>query len=125
MELIFKLPKDKPPFLGILFDNVHIACTLNQELLDQEGAEFNVMFDLLANNLSLRLIGNNPSSFYIYHDLKYDKDKFKQWLHYVKPDTRLNFSHLLMVKERHTVVTTIRERKLFILKIESYFMLVQ
>jgi hypothetical protein len=35
MELIFKLPKNKLPFLGIVFENMSQAAKLNAELVDK------------------------------------------------------------------------------------------
>lgn len=116
MELILKLPKDKPPFMGILFDNTYKACTLNQEMVNElQNRKFMIVID--PAGLDLKLICETPYKTYEYKGLKFDAEKFNYWLTQARPLGYFNFSHLLIQYDKHEVVRTLKERKLFVLQI--------
>ncbi len=116
MELVLKLPKDKPPFMGILFDNSYKAATLNQNFVnDLQNRQFNMV--ITPAGLTLRLICENPYSSYDYTELTCDMEKFKHWLVQPRPLGYFNFSHIMRKYDKDEVVRTLKDRKLFVLQI--------
>ena len=119
MELIFKLPKGKPPFIGILFENIFQASTLNQDFVNElQGSIFTIHMEPIAK-MNLRLICENPISIRHYSNLKYDKEKLHAWQKRVSG--QVNFGHLMKVYDTDTIVKTMTKQKNFVLKIERVY----
>jgi hypothetical protein len=56
-DLIVKLPKGKPPFIGILFSTETEANTLNQELVnDFKYRPYRIILEPLRDFINLRLV---------------------------------------------------------------------
>lgn len=119
MELVVKLPKDKPPFIGIVFENRYEASRLNQDLVNQHKDKlFTIVLEPIAR-INLRLICSEINFFYQYMSLKCDAEKLKRWMQNINHDTKINFSHLIREKDKDIVIETMTDRKLFVLKVES------
>ena len=118
MELVLKQPINKPKFIGVCFDSGFKASTINQEFVNElKDSPFYIIIEPIG--LNLRLVCESPFRVYEYFTLKHDKAKLKQWLEAPKEFKHYNFSHLTKEYDNYTVVKTLKERKLFVLKIDS------
>ncbi len=116
MEMLFKLPEGKPPFIGVVFDTVEEAM-LNKDLLEMKTSKFSIMkesYDL--HKLSFRLISDNPINIRLYNNIKMDLKAFKAWRGC--SHRQLNFGHVVMVSNKPEVVRI--DKKLFVLKIDMF-----
>src|ERR1035437_7927486 len=120
MELVFKLPKDKPPFMGIVFENLFEASTLNQDLVNSyKNSEYKIVMEQIKSEINLRLICEEHLFVKFYNGLKYNKQKFDAWIYLSKKSPQFNFSHLMREGDKEIVIKTLKNQKLFILKIST------
>lgn len=126
MELVFKLPEGKLPFIGIAFEESEIrqACTLNRDLIDlKETAQFSgsVVFGSL---LEFRLVSDSPYNLRVYKGLKFKENDLKVFKHLTARQREFNFGHVLNKFDRHELVKTLPGRKNFVLKLSDFKFLV-
>lgn len=120
MELIFKLPENKPPFLGILFEDMRQAVTLNQDLVNRrKDAIYSISIEPVGRLLNLRLSAQEPYDVRFYHNLSCDFKKMEAWLLQARQSKACNFSHVVKELNHHMVVKTLQDRKLWVLKISQ------
>ena len=93
--LIVKLPKDRPPFMGVLIPGDNYGWSkLNQDLiLEHKNASYKIMLEFTGNKLDLRLISNDQQIARIYKDIQYDPVKLTSWVHHTKNAKEFNFCH--------------------------------
>ena len=119
MELVFKQPHNKPPFIGILFVNNIEAQRMNMESInDFPTANYEIVFEPKGRkiDITLKLI-DSPKS-YLYKDIDYDWEKFTKFLKATQLAPLFNFSHIMGNTDLgHEVIRSIVERRLWILKI--------
>lgn len=121
MKLIVKLPANKPPFIGILFPRLLEAEKTNQELvLDHKNANYRIVFEFIGNWVNIKLISEDIPAVKFYNKVTYDRDKLSAWIYLTRKSKGFNFSHLILVNDKETVVKTLSKTKLFVLKIEAY-----
>ena len=121
MQLVFKLPKNKLPFLGIVFDNMGEAMRLNQELVEsRKEADYKIKLEPVKDNtVNLLLFCYAPFIRCEYKNLDCDLQKMQQWLSQTRHCNAFNFSHLIKDLDREMVVHTIKQRKLWLLKLSG------
>ncbi len=119
-----KLPKDKPAFIGVVFENISLAGRLNSHLPEQHKTEqYKLIIEPIARKVNLRLVCESIGFNYQYMGLDYDYDKLKNWLNFVQPNSVLNFSHLIREYDKEKVVFSSPNRSLFVLKINGYMLI--
>lgn len=120
MELVFKLPKGKLPFMGIVFEKEFPAARTNQELVhDYKNCEFIATLEPVNNNqFNLVLKCLDPVLKYEYKNLEFKYDSFLRWMPYANA-SEINFSHLIIKNSEHVVVKTSQQHKLFVIKIRQ------
>jgi len=121
MELIFKLPKDKLPFLGIVFESMSQAAKLNSELVDnRQEADYKIKLEPIRDNtINMVLYSFSPTIRKEYKEMRCDLNKMEQWLNLTKYNNAFNFSHLIKEFDREMVVKTSPGFKLWVLKVSK------
>ncbi|MES2591699.1 MAG: hypothetical protein V4608_07430 [Bacteroidota bacterium] len=118
MELILKRPANKPPCICIKFATSYQASTFNQILIEEyKGSDFSIKFELRKDKLDLILTGADKP--HTYKDLKFSADKLNRFLQETQGVESYNFCHIITVKNKDTVITTLTARLLWVLKIDS------
>lgn len=126
MELILKRPKNKPPFIGILFKDEYEASTLNQSWVNSyKDSLYTITFEPEGKDLTLRFSLDGYGLNYRYKNLKHDSEKFFRFMYETKTHGRFNFAHLILVKDKHVVVSTTVNRALFVLGVKKVSLLVE
>lgn len=118
MELVFKLPKGKPPFIGIVFSSEFQAARTNQELVnDYKECDFTATLEPVGErNLNMVIKCVNPPLKIEYKNLEFKYDLFVRWRR-IAEGAPVNFSHLNIKLNEHIVVKTTLQNKLFVLKL--------
>ncbi|MGZ7043633.1 MAG: hypothetical protein ACXVHT_01300 [Methanobacterium sp.] len=112
-----KLPKDKPPFIGILFERDWEGQKLNCDLVEESKHHiYSLEFEICNGHLNLRLMCPDILTVRIYAHLKYDPEKFKAWLYMVKKASTYNFGHVFSVKDQHVLLKSYNKKYNFVLK---------
>lgn len=120
MELVFKLPKGKIPFIGVIFQNLYESATLNQDLVNSfKNSNYKIVMEQIKSEINLRLICEEHLLVRFYNGLKYDKMKLDAWLYLTQKSQQFNFSHLVKEGDKEIVVKTLKNQKLFVLKVEN------
>lgn len=120
-ELVLKLPKDKPPFIGLLFSSATDAEKLNEDLvLEHKNKSYKILLEPLKGVISLRLICEEIVTVRFYNNIKCNPEKLSSWLYLTKNVKRFNFSHVARdYKIYDKLVVAKPKYKLFVLSIES------
>ena len=114
MELFFKIPEGKPPFIGVIFENSEQA-ELNKDLLEYPTTKFSIMVEAVGNDsMSFRLCSDKEMR--RYEKVKMDYKAYKKWRAY--SHLKMNFAHILLIHDQPVVVKI--NKKLFIIQIESF-----
>ncbi len=119
MKLILKLPADKPPFLGVLYNNPSQAQRENQGLVKSGLGNFEIILIPIENKITLKLKSPDNQSTYWYEFLSYEKAALENWLRIAATYDCINFSHILQNHDKHIVVKTRDFGYLFVLKIDK------
>lgn len=121
MKLVVKLPKDKPPFIGIVFEHAGDAGKINQELItDHKYADYRIVFEFISGWVNVKLISNSIPAVKFYNKLSYDKEKLIAWFYITKNRKGFNFSHLYVSGNKECVAKAPAKQILFVLKVDSY-----
>ena len=124
MQLIFKLPATKPPFVGILFDNIRSACTLNQDLVNLRKDEiYFIQLEVRGDKLELCLSFGVRNEKRVYKELSYDLEKTKRFIELTTLNRHFNFSHVIKDYDKEKVVKTLEGHNLFVLKVQGLYLL--
>lgn len=118
MELVVKLPENKPPFLGILFDDSYQACSINKSAVNNyHTCTYQIVLEPTGEKLNLRLICESFGLNYVYENIKYNPETLIKFVYKTKDSKLFNFSHLVRKDGKDTVVKTLANQRLFVLKI--------
>lgn len=118
MELVLKRPTNKPPCICIKFATSYQASTFNQMVIEEyKESSFSIKFELRKDKLDLILLGaDRPHK---YKDIKFSVDKLNRFLQETQGVEAYNFCHIITVKNKDTVITTLTARLLWVLKIDK------
>lgn len=120
MELIFKLPENKHPFIGIRFENVKDACTINRDFVEMaKDTRFNASV-IPGSTAILNLICENPYSLRVYRDLKFDHHHLKVFQNRAWNSKAFNFGHVLKKFDHDELVQTLPGLKNFVIKLNDF-----
>jgi hypothetical protein len=123
MELVLKMPQGKPPFLGVVFDNVREACSLNQDLVNEHASSvYTISIEHSGIHVNIRLVCEDPHYIRVYKNVKCDPKKLENFMYLNRLAANFNFSHLLRDFDREIVVKTLGRYKLFVLKIQGVYL---
>lgn len=117
MELIFKLPAGKPPFVGILFkeNEIRKAATLNKQFIGHVCT-----MSIFAGSKARVHIGcNDPWMIAVYTDIDWNMHHAKVFWNQADRCRAFNFGHVLQRFNKHEIITTLPERKNFVIQLED------
>lgn len=126
MELVLKNPKDKPPFIGILFDDQSTFKERqeNKEFVDEykrlwmtRETEFTIQFEPYTTHVNIQLFCSNPISIRSYKLVRYNPEKLEEWWRANRFIGIFNFGHIVLNQNKHEVVKTQPKMNLFVLPI--------
>jgi hypothetical protein len=120
-ELVLRVPKDKPPVIGILFRRAKYACEINADFIDAHGdKKFYIRF-LKKNNyaVDLQLCSDQLQAHREYRDVKVDPVKLENFLYVTRGRKEFVFAHLLHDFDQFFAVYTSTLQKRFELKLEK------
>lgn len=121
MKLVVKLPKDKPPFLGLVFPSSYAANQTNEDLiLDHKEEVYRMIFEFNGTVLNLKLICDEKVIIRTYRNVDYEKEKLKNWVLITRKANSFNFGHIYMQSNKEVVVKNYKNRKLFVLRFDKY-----
>lgn len=123
LELVLKLPKNKRPYIGILFQSEYKASYINQYWVNEFGGQdYKLVIELHPGILSVSLVNKRLMLFYCYEVKRFDAEKLKKFLEAVRGNT-VNFGHVLLKNDKHYPARTMTDMKIWVLeitKIEFY-----
>jgi hypothetical protein len=119
MELIFKLPANKPPFLGIMYVNAYGAAKDNKNLVEEKRTGFEIRLIPVAHNIHVRIKSKEEGSVFWYKDLRYNKSKLATWMSYATGP--INFGHVMRELDKDVLVKTLSKKMPFVLKIDRVY----
>lgn len=125
MELLLQIPKDKPPFIGVVFNRVKEACERYQELVnDHPDFPFYLKFNQPnGDKVSFYIASEKLKGFWHYKDVKCDPVKLENFLYMTRTKTSFNFAHVLRDFDQDIIVTTANGYRKFALKIEGLYLM--
>jgi hypothetical protein len=106
MELVMKLPKDKPPYLGVMFYDDYAAMSKNKGCANNYRDSF---FSVLIiptgrNRIDIKITcGASNGS---YEDVRCNVDALIRFLYMTKDVKRYNFGHVVEKEGEHKVART-------------------
>jgi hypothetical protein len=105
VELVLKLPKNKPPFIGVLFANEQEAAILNADWADRlKNCTFQLLLDP-SHRLYITLLMNDGRRGERY-EVSYDPVALLKFLHYTKDSGFYNFGHLYFKLRKYQLAKT-------------------
>jgi hypothetical protein len=126
VELVLKNPKDKPPFIGILFDDQSTFSDRqqNREFVDEykrlwmtRETVFKVQFEPYTTHVNIQLFCSNPISIRNYQKVKYNPAKLEEWWRLNRFIRIFNFGHIILNNNNHEVIKTEPKMNLFVLPV--------
>lgn len=124
LELVLKLPKNKRPYIGILFQSEYKASYINQYWVNEFGGQdYKLIIEPHPEVLLVSLVNKRLMLFYSYEVKKFDGERLKKFLELVRGKT-INFGHVLLKNDKHYPARTMTELKIWVLeitKIEFYY----
>jgi hypothetical protein len=120
MKLVLKLPKDKPPFIGIQFSNHYEASRTNAEAVYQiEDRLCKIILEPKGHYLDLKIKCEEAMMAHTYKDLDYSPEKLKQWLQHAASAKQFNFGHVTLEHDTHKIAKVGSSLKNYVIKVES------
>jgi hypothetical protein len=126
MRLVFKLPKNKLPFIGVTFESEYVARTLNRHLVNEhKNANYEIRLEpTMDDKLLLTLICHTIGFTYSYEPAYFNRNDFSLFLHHTHPKSSVNFSHVIYKGGKECVPYTLDGGQLFVLGIASFRLIV-
>jgi len=119
MELVVKLPKGKLPFIGVVFSNVWSAERENKHCIENEWTDtFKLRLIPKERSIDVHFIHHGQST-YVYKDLIYSPEKLVKFIYASRGASLFNFSHLICENNKHLVVKSATNRRLWVLKMDE------
>jgi hypothetical protein len=120
MELIFKLPKDKLPFIGLRFPSEYHAFSLNRDLIiNFKNSLFNIILEPNGTMINLKLINVDTGNKRVYEALSFEKDKLIRFINNTRHLENFNFGHVVQKYDKDEVVRVSENLKLFVLRVKN------
>lgn len=120
MELVFKVPEGKPPFVGVCFESIYDAMALNEHFVHSGPAELFTLAVHPGTRLKLLLVRNRDFEKATYSDLAFDPEKFRRFRQVTAGCKRLNFGHVVKERSAHKLVKTMHGNKNFVLRVGEF-----
>src|ERR1700739_3329954 len=117
-RLVFKHTTGKPPFIGIRFEDVSKAETLNVDLIQSyKTLEYFITIEPLGNKVQLRLCSDEPVIMRKYDNLEYDVSSLKDFIKSKANHKMFNFGHIIRSYQYDVPAKTRGNSEIFVLKV--------
>lgn len=117
MDLVLKMPKGKPPFIGVLFLSQWDAQRTNKLLPDSYSMDTYQISLEPSHKLFLNL--HNGTIHRARYELGYDPVKLLRFLHQTRECRKFNFGHVYLEDGDHKIALTTATMKKFVLKVDK------
>ena len=125
MELVLKLPKGKPPFVGVLFELEYHGADMNVDLYRTHGNRpYKLILEPNKKQINLRLICEEIVTVRFYNSLKYNNERLNDWVYLTKNAKAFTFGHVVFKEDKHHPVRIHPGGKPFVLKVESFELII-
>src|ERR1043165_5384368 len=117
MELVMKLPKDKPPYIGVVFTDDYAAASKHKDAPNTYKDGF---YDLQIifksrNRIDIKLMGACNG---FYEDVRCNVDALIRFLYMTREATHYNFGHVVLKGNEHVAARTLN-KVLWVLKVKK------
>lgn len=120
-ELLLLLPEGKPPFLGIIHEDLDL-CKLKLEFLSTyEEKEIFVSFNRDRINLRVQMTSRDVVRFY--SQLVYNRTELILWLDAIKNSDNINFGHLRRVEGKPQILLAPKTNQPFYFTVTKLYVL--
>ncbi len=117
MELVLKLPKNKPPFIGVLFNYELDAVTKNKDWAENSNP---FTYDLILEpSQKLFITLAKDSHFSDRYEVNYDPITLLKFLHHTKTSQAFTFGHLYLKSGAITIPRTRAQNAKLLFKIQK------
>jgi hypothetical protein len=124
MKLIVKLPKEKPPFIGVLLsetDNRAYPERLNEDLINEHKyAGYRLVLEFSNQRLNLSLISDGSGIVRYYKEVDYEGDRLTSWVYMTRHTGHFNFGHVRLEQGKEKIVKTWGKKINFVLPLQKY-----
>jgi len=124
MKLVLKLPKEKPPFIGILLaetDNRSYPERLNEDLINEHKyAGYRLVLEFENKRLNLGLLADDSGIARYYKGLEFEGHELAGWIYMTRQAKQFNFGHVRLERGRETIVKTWGKKINFVLPVKDY-----
>lgn len=122
LELVTKLPKDKAPYMGILFTSARTASYLNQSWVNEYKSQvFQLNVEFRNRKLFLTLSLLDFRLRHTYEVDTYDPHKLKAFLQKISSVSKINFGHVIRDHDKQVPAKTIDSRAYWVLGVNAVF----
>lgn len=119
LELEFKLPFGKPPFIGVRFTEEYQGANANKDLVTKFRNEvYTITLETVGNIINLELSCKGKIDPRRYSKLTYDPEKLTRFLR-VSHGKAINFGHIFSQLSVDAPVRLSKKNEYFVLKVEN------
>lgn len=120
MKLVLKRPKEKPPCICLLFEDVYQASSLNKFFVEtHKNIEVDLLVQIQDNQLNLLFSLPIHNYKFRYDNVEYIPEELFRFLYDTKDAPKFNFCHINVVKGKHQVASTTNNCDKWVLKVNS------
>jgi hypothetical protein len=103
--LVLKIPKNKPPFIGIRYDSLSSGESANKGFfLKLLKSELRLVIEVLPRHLNVKLICDDTLFIHTYTHVKFDAEKLKNWLYISKGAPQFNFGFTFVENDTEKII---------------------
>lgn len=104
-SLVLKIPKDKPPYIGVRYDSTFSGEAHNKDFFAQHlGQELHLVIEVIPRMLKMKLICNNTLQIHTFSQIYYDPVKLKNWLYITRDAKKFNFGCSTLKKDEEKII---------------------
>ena len=116
MELVFKSPPGKRPFIGVRFAEISKAWTTNPDLIyEYKHLSFTITLEPMGERITLNLRCDEKADVRTYTGLKFDPAQLRRFLNDDAPVK--TFGHVVRPLDKDEPVRVTKTNELFVLKV--------
>lgn len=110
-SLVLKIPKDKPPYIGIRYSDSFQGEAANKEFfLKHLEHELHLVLEVLPQGLNVKLICNETLQIHTFTRVAFEPEKLKNWLFIGRGAKHFNFGCTTLVKDTEKVIKVLNTK---------------
>jgi hypothetical protein len=121
MKLILKQPLNKLPFIGIEFKSEYEAeCTNKMGIESYYTHTYHIILEPIGTNINVIMHTADSNLInLVYKNVEYDPIHLQKFLAVTSLNKNYNFSHVVLENNKHKVVQSQTNRRLWVLKVNT------